>query len=203
MSARLKQNLESVDEEEYDAVLLGYALCSGGITGLKARTIPLVVPRAHDCITLFLGSRQRYHDYFFANSGTYFKTTGWIERGSDLEQANNSSSEIAQKLGLNMSRQQFIERYGKENGEYLYEQLTQMRYYSQLTFIETGVEPDDSFERQTFELAARRNWQYEKIQGDLTLLRKLLNGEWDENFLVVPPGKRIDFSYDDDIIKAV
>lgn len=203
MSARLKQNLESVDEEEYDAVLLGYALCSGGITGLKARTIPLVVPRAHDCITLFLGSRQRYHDYFFANSGTYFKTTGWIERGSDLEQANNSSSEIAQKLGLNMSRQQFIERYGKENGEYLYEQLTQMRYYSQLTFIETGVEPDDSFERQTLELAARRNWQYEKIQGDLTLLRKLLNGEWDENFLVVPPGKRIDFSYDDDIIKAV
>lgn len=203
MSARLKQNLESVDEEEYDAVLLGYALCSGGITGLEARTIPLVVPRAHDCITLFLGSRQRYHDYFFANSGTYFKTTGWIERGSDLEQANNSSSEIAQKLGLNMSRQQFIERYGKENGEYLYEQLTQMRYYSQLTFIETGVEPDDSFERQTFELAARRNWQYEKIQGDLTLLRKLLNGEWDENFLVVPPGKRIDFSYDDDIIKAV
>ena len=46
--------------------------------------IPLVPPAAHDCITLFLGSRQRYMEYFQAHPGAYFKTTGWIERGSDL-----------------------------------------------------------------------------------------------------------------------
>ncbi len=44
-------------------------------------SIPLVIPRAHDCITLFLGSKERYLDYFQSHPGVYFKTSGWIERG--------------------------------------------------------------------------------------------------------------------------
>ena len=64
MSARLTEVLAAVDESQYDAVLFGYALCSNGLVGLTARRIPLVVPRAHDCITLFLGSKERYLDYF-------------------------------------------------------------------------------------------------------------------------------------------
>ncbi|MDR0869815.1 MAG: DUF1638 domain-containing protein [Planctomycetaceae bacterium] len=207
MSNQLTEALAAVNESDYDAVLLGYALCSGGITGLKARTIPLVVPRAHDCITLFLGSRYRYRDYFFANSGTYFKTTGWLERSGDslsqLGEWNTGTSGIPSQMGMNMSKQELAKRYGQDNGEYLYEQLTKMKHYSKLAFIETGVEPNDSFEQQTQELAEQKNWQYEKLQGDLTLLRKLVNGNWDDDFLVVLPGQRIDFSYDDDIINAL
>ena len=71
---------------QYEAVLLGYGLCSNGLLGLRARAIPLVVPRAHDCITLFLGSKERYLDYFMSHPGVYFKTTGWIERGEGLAQ---------------------------------------------------------------------------------------------------------------------
>ncbi len=84
MSARLKEVLAAVDESGYEAVLLGYALCSNGLVGLAARTIPLVAARAHDCITLFLGGKERYLDYFLKNPGAYFKTSGWIERGEDL-----------------------------------------------------------------------------------------------------------------------
>jgi hypothetical protein len=43
----------------YDAVLLGYGLCSNSTVGLMARGVPLVLPRAHDCMTLYLGSRSR------------------------------------------------------------------------------------------------------------------------------------------------
>ena len=57
MSARLSEVLAAVDETKYEAVLLGYGLCSNGLVGLTARSIPLVVPRAHDCITLFLGEQ--------------------------------------------------------------------------------------------------------------------------------------------------
>ncbi len=65
---------------------LGYGLCSNGLVGLTARGRPVVLPRAHDCITLFLGSKERYLDYFNEHPGVYFKTTGWIERGDGSEQ---------------------------------------------------------------------------------------------------------------------
>ncbi|MDR0335573.1 MAG: DUF1638 domain-containing protein [Planctomycetaceae bacterium] len=201
MSSQLAEKINMVDETEYDAILLGYALCSGGIVGLTARTIPIVVPRAHDCITLFLGNRQRYHDYFFANSGTYFKTTGWIERGTGLGQGVPDN--VVEQLGLGMSFQKMVERYGEDNACYLRDQLSQMRFYTKLAFIETGVEPDDSFEQQTIALAQERQWEFEKLQGDLNLLDRLLNGFWDENdFLVVPPGQQIEFSYDDNIVQC-
>lgn len=199
MSGRIRQALEAVNENDYDAILLGYALCSGGIVGLEARKIPIIVPRAHDCITLFLGNRKTYQDYFFANPGTYFKTTGWIERGGELVQGVPDS--VAEKLGLNMSMQTMIDRYGEDNARYLWEQMAAMTFYTKLAFIETGVEPNDWYERATMKLAEERGWEFEKLRGDLSLLRQLLNGPWDNDFLVVPPGHRIGFSYDDEIVR--
>src|SRR5512133_1819809 len=77
MVEHLQNAVDRVDPEQYSAILLGYALCGTGLVGLTARTLPLVIPRAHDCITLFLGSRDRYLDYFQGNPGVYFRTTGW------------------------------------------------------------------------------------------------------------------------------
>ncbi|MCR4410952.1 MAG: DUF1638 domain-containing protein [Thermoguttaceae bacterium] len=202
MSARLAQAVSAVDESAYDAVLLGYALCSNGLVGLAARGIPLVVPRGHDCITLFLGSKERYLDYFQSHPGVYFKTSGWIERGENAQQNNPAS--IAQKSGMTQSYEDLVAKYGEDNARFLYEQLCNMtRNYSALAYIEMGIEPDDRFERHTRELAASRGWQYEKLQGDMSLLQALVDGRWDdERFLVVPPGHRVASSFDEKIIKA-
>src|SRR5262245_12311217 len=78
MAARIQEAIDGVCGD-FDAVLLGYGLCNNGLAGLCAHRVPLVVPRAHDCITLLLGSKERYLDYFEKNPGTYFKSTGWIE----------------------------------------------------------------------------------------------------------------------------
>ncbi len=203
MSRRLAEVLAQVDESGYEAVLLGYALCSNGLVGLAARSVPLVIPRAHDCITLFLGNKERYMEYFQANPGVYFKTSGWIERGEGSHQGNPQS--IAHKSGMMQSHEDLVARYGEDNAKFLYEQLCNMtRNYSKLTFIEMGIEPDDRFERETRELAASKGWRYEKLAGDMSLIRGLLDGPWDEDrYLVVPPGHRVAPSFDDGVIKAV
>ena len=168
MKNRLAEHLAAVNEECYDALLLGYGLCSGGISGLTAGTIPMVIPRAHDCITFFLGSRKRYHDYFFDNGGTYFMTTGWFEH----DNAFNYDSDM-------------------------------MPFYNKVAFIEMGIEPDDTLEQQARHIAEERHWEFEKVSGDLSLLRRLISGDWNEDFLIVPPGKQIRESYNDDVIELV
>ena len=202
MSGRLQEVLGEVDESNYDAVLLGYALCSNGLVGLTARSIPLVIPRGHDCITLFLGSKERYLDYFQNNPGVYFKTSGWIERGEGLDQLGPQS--IPQKTGMMQTYEELVAKYGEDNAKFLYEQLCNMtRNYKGMVYIEMGIEPDDRFERHARQQAAERGWKFEKIPGDMALIRHLLDGPWDDDrFLIVPPGHRVAPSFDENVIKA-
>jgi hypothetical protein len=75
----VQKRIDETDESIYEGILLGYALCSNGTVGIRARGIPLVIPRAHDCVTLFLGSKEKYKEHFADNPGTYYYTSGWLE----------------------------------------------------------------------------------------------------------------------------
>ena len=170
--------------------------------GLKAKTLPLVVPKAHDCIALLLGSRQRYAEYFDSHAGVYFRSPGWVERGGNLEQASNPL--LLKKVGVSYNLQELIDKYGEENGRYLYDQFTQyQRHYRQITYIETGLEANGQFEQSAREEAQQRGWSFEKIEGSLVLFEQLVSGLWPEmDFLIVPKGCQVAATYDDDIIRA-
>jgi uncharacterized protein DUF1638 len=203
-SADMLRTLQGVVDrtaaETYQGVLLGYGLCGNGVAGLTARAIPVVLPRAHDCITLFLGGKERYLEYFNTHPGVYFKTTGWIERGGSLDEGR---SQLAlDKSGFSMSYAEMVSKYGEENAKFLQDELHKYKLtYSQFTFIEMGVEPDDRFERCTVEEASRRGWKFEKVRGDMSLIQALVDGDWDPaRFLVVPPGHRIVARYDEGIV---
>jgi hypothetical protein len=202
MRARLQAALDSVDASRYDSVLLGYGLCNNGIAGLVARTIPLIVPRAHDCMTMFFGGRARYEEYFRANPGTYFLTSGWIERGEPSGELRQLSIQHAN--GMDMTLQQLIEKYGEENGQYLFEQLgDQTRHYRQLTFIAMGIEPDGTFQQRAREQAAAKGLRFQKEEGTMRLIQTLVNGPWnDDEFLTVPPRHRIALDYGAGLIAA-
>ena len=177
-------------------------MCSNGIAELPAVDCPIIVPRAHDCITLFLGDKDRYLDYFHKNPGVYFKTTGWIERGDDLLQSASGNDLLGFSQGT--THEDLVEQYGKEAADFLWEQFASMNGYQKLTFIEMGIEPDNRFEKATKELAEEKGWEFEKLTGRLELLQVLVNGDWDEErFLIVPPGHKIEPSFDESIIKAV
>lgn len=191
MVQRIQAAVNKVDESKYDAIVLGYALCNNGLVNLTARSIPIVLPRAHDCITLFMGSKQRYIDYFNNNPGVYFLTSGWIERGQDAGELSQLS--IQRKTGMDMSYEEMVEKYGEENAKYLWETLVDtLHNYGQYTYIHMGIEPDDRFEAHARKLAADKGWKFEKVQGDISLIQRLVNGVWnDDEVLVTQPGHRV------------
>lgn len=202
MSARLQEVLAQVDQQKYEAVLIGYGLCNNGVVGLTAGTVPLVIPRAHDCITLFLGSHQRYLDYFLSHPGVYYKTSGWIERGDGLIQIGHDS--VAQRSGMLQTYEDLVAKYGEDNAKFLWEELCNMtRNYGGMTYIAMGIEPDDRFEAHARRDAEQRGWKFERLAGDMALIQTLVDGPWDEaRFLVVAPGSAVAASFDDAVVKS-
>ena len=199
MRERLQGVIDATDAAGYEALALGYGLCNNGLVGLNARSVPLVLPRAHDCITAFLGSRERYARYFASHPGTYFRTTGWLERG---EAAGGAFGLPTQVGGLSLDRDAMVAKYGEDNARYLTEELGDLaRHYRRLAFIRMGLAVDDAFEARARDEARRRGWEYEPLQGDLALLERLVEGPWDDReFLIVPPGRRTVATHDERIL---
>ncbi len=201
MRPRLQACLNAVPPGAADAILLGYGLCNNGAAGLVARHTRLVVPRAHDCITLFMGSRSRYRAYFDSHPGTYYRTTGWIER-EDPDSAGDDT--VQRKLGLFMRFEELVEQYGEDNARYIMETMgTGVEHYSRLAYIRTGLPADDAFQARAETEAREKGWTFDAVQGSLDLLERLLGGRWDDDFLVVEPGHTIAATYDDTVIRAV
>ena len=123
--AQLRQNLQSqidaaaAEEQVYDAVLLGYGLCGNAISGLVAREYPLVIPRAHDCTTLFLGSRQAFQCHFAENPSQTWASVGYSEAGDTVM----SDDRTRNFLGLGQDYASLVEQYGEENAAYLIEAM--------------------------------------------------------------------------------
>jgi hypothetical protein len=200
MVERLQAAVDAVPPSSYDAILLGYGLCNNGIAGLRARHTPLVVPRAHDCMTLFLGSRSRYAEFFTENPGTYFYTSGWLERGEASGELRQLS--IQHQTGMDADYEELVKKYGEDNARFLYDQLCDYtKHYRQITFIDMGIGPQEQFKTMAEQKAADRGWTFTCARGDMRLLQNLVLGEWNgEEFLVVPPGQRIAVSHDDRIV---
>jgi hypothetical protein len=201
MSVQLQDEIDKVDPSLYSAILLGYGLCNNGVKGLHAK-LPLVIPRAHDCITLLLGSKEKYAEYFLKNPGTFFKSTGWVER--DKSGSDNQNS-ITTMLGMNKTYQEYVTLYGEENAKYLMETLGDtMKNYKKLAYIDTHVGDFAEYKNQTRKDAQEKGWEYEELSGDVNLLSRLLNGEWDKKeFLIVEPSCTLKPTYDDEIIDLV
>jgi len=165
----------------YDASLLGYGLCSNGIVGLSAR-IPIVIPRGHDCITLLLGSKDRYQQYFDSHRGVYWFSTGWI--GTDTQPG---------KEHYERTLKEYIEKYGEDNAKYLMEtQQNWLKEYNWAAYIDWGL-PDSKKEKDfTKHCAEFLGWSYDELKGDPGLIQRLVDGDWNnEEFLIVKPGEKI------------
>lgn len=201
----LQLAVNTVPEEDFDAVGLGYGLCNRGIVGLRAHGLPLVIPRAHDCLGMLLGSSQRYLAELEKQAGTYFQSAGWIEHlPADRTLRPLAAGEESRSGALSMSKEELITKYGEENAKFLMEEMANFtKHYKRLAYIQTPVKDADQRERKAGEIAAQQGWQFETLPGDLGWLRRLVDGEWsDSEFLTVKPGERVVLRYDEGIIGA-
>jgi hypothetical protein len=177
----------------YDAQLLGYGLCSNGIVGLHS-DIPIVVPRGHDCITLLLGSKDKYQDYFESHKGVYWFSPGWIE--TDTQPG---------KERFERTLKEYIKKYGQGNAAYLMEtEQNWLKEYHWATYIDWGFANSLAEKEYTKKAAEYLGWNYDLVKGDSTLMQRLVDGQWDEReFLIVRPGQKIGENLTGDgIIKA-
>ena len=198
MAAKIQEAVDRTPEGAYDAILLGYGLCGNGLDGLTARYACLVAPRAHDCIALLMGSRERYQAYFEGNPGTYYRSTGWLKRGRSLRRLAHHAMGVEDPLAA------LAGKYGEDDGRYLYAELTRYRSrYGKLTYIETGLEPGPAPIAEAAAEAADKGWSFERLPGDLAWLRRLVAGEWAETgFVVAGAGQRIVASHDAGVLKV-
>lgn len=187
-----------------DAVVLGYGLCGGATAGIVARDKPVVLPRAHDCITLFLGARERYADEM-AKPATYWYVADQLER-NDGYRAGVGGLAIGSDTDAQMDemRAEYVAKYGQENADYLMEVLGGWRaHYGRAAFVSMGVVDESGQEGEARDEADRRGWAFERVEGSMVLLKRLLDGDWDDDMLVLQPGERLAMSYDDAVVKAV
>ena len=76
--------------------------------------------------------------------------------------------------------------------------------YRSLTYIKWDELPFPEYEKKVEKKARDKNWTYDLVKGKNTLLKKLVDGEWDEeNFLFVPPKQYVIESYDEDVITVM
>ena len=61
-----------------ETILLLYGVCGNGLIGVKAKRCRLVMPRAHDCVSILLGSPDKHQAILKENPGTYFYSPGWV-----------------------------------------------------------------------------------------------------------------------------
>jgi hypothetical protein len=195
LRAQLAEAIKRAEEDPaVQAIVLVYGLCGLALAELAPRRCRLVVPRAHDCLTLFLGSKERYAAWMQAEPGTYWYAPGW-----NRERRVPGPERDAQL------RAAFTEKFGAADAEALLAlDRESFAHHTCAAYVDFGLPGDAEHRRYAEGCAAALGWRFAPEQGDAQLLRDLLHGPWDSaRFLVVQPGERIAFSPDAAIVKAV
>jgi hypothetical protein len=166
---------EAIDDipPSYETVLLLFGFCVNAMVDIEARSHRLVMPRAADCIPLFIGSRKEREAY---GTRTYFFTEGYLNSGGS---AVSDASRI-------------YERYGEEDGLFIMKKM--LGHYQDFAVVNTGVFDVDAVKARVDDFAKSLEIPVKLIPGSLRIIDALVAGGWqDDEFLVLEPGGKITF----------
>jgi len=144
--------------------------------GLRATTACLVIPRVDDCIAIFLGSCSAYRQQTKKEPGTYYLTKGWIEVG------DSPFSEY----------QRLVEKFGEAKAERMIRLM--LKNYTRLGFINTGQYEIGRYRDYARKTADKFDLRFEELDGSPALVKKMVFGPWDDEFLVVGAGETVQYT---------
>lgn len=194
---RLRTELQALIDRveaktDADAIVLVYGLCSRGTEGVRTSRCKMVIARAHDCITLLLGSKERYAQYVKDNPDTYWYSPGWNKHHIPPGQQRYETR-----------YNEYVEKYGEDNAQYLMEmEQGWFKTYGRATYVHLTIGKTDEDVEFTKQCADWLGWEYDQQAGDQKLLRDLLSGAWDDDrFVVLEPGRAFALVPDDRVIE--
>lgn len=152
----LQETIQEV-KDRTKQIILGYGLCSNGIVGLRAPPQGLIVTKAHDCISLFMGSREEYNKQFQQNPGTYYITPGWIKE---------------QKDPLGILENEYIPKLGPEIAKWGAKE--EIKNYTQIALINSGILDLTPYRSRAKENANYFDKIYLELSGNNRYLYKIL-----------------------------
>ncbi len=190
----LQAALDELDaRDDIDAVVLAYGLCGRGTVGLAPRRHKFVIPRAHDCITVFMGSKERYAEQQRACPNCYYYTPGW-----------NRERRVPGPERLEAMRAELSKNFDEDNVDFLIEtEREQWALHKKAVYLDLGTDDAETEAEYARRCADWLGWQFDHIHGDPSLLRDLLCGAWDtERFQIIEPGSRLGQSVDAAIMRS-
>lgn len=166
---------QAIDENDgaFETIVLGFGLCSNAVLGLRSRTSHLAIPRVDDCIAMLLGSQAQYKKEMAKAPGTYFLSKGWIDAG----------------ISIMDDIRQTAERYGLERAYKIQQKM--FGHYTRLVYIASENEDQEACRQVSREAAAALELEYQELKGNRRILQAMIDGRWDDGFIVVEPGKEI------------
>ncbi len=197
----LQKKIDSIGAP-YDALILGYGLCGNAANGLKAGSIPLIIPRAHDCSAILLGSHARFNELFGDNPSQAWTSAGYLERGSSMYREGGGEGEQNSLLG-GKTYEEYVKEYGEDNAKFLMETLSPKKHSDKMVYIDTEPTMHLKYKDDAKKYALDNKLKYVEFMGDMSMLKDLVDGKWtdEKRFLVVKPGKKIYAVYGDTVYR--
>lgn len=172
MPAAIQEKIDKANG--FDYIVLGYGACGNGIAGVKARQQPLIIPRAHDCITFFLGSMKAHLAHHEKCPGTYYLNKGWIEEKKD-------------PLGV---LDEYTEKYGRKTAEWVIQES--FKNYKRMVMVTTGTYDPAQYRARAMADAEYVKLAYEEIEGSTEFIMKIVRGpRKSDEFLTLKPGEEV------------
>ncbi len=172
---RLQEELDKISGVQ--RVLLAFGFCGNAVLGLKSGDYELVIPRADDCITLLLGSKEN-RERCCSQGGVYFLTKGWLEG----------------EINIWREYQAVLERFGPERTERIYRRM--LAHYKFLGLIDTGAYDLADLLPHVREISATLNLDLLILEGTDRYLKSFLSGPWnDDHFVIIPPLTTIELAH--------
>lgn len=155
-------------ESDYDELLFAYGNCGNGLLGLKSEQARMIIPKFGDCIDMLLCEKDNLERI---RTATYFLTQGWLrgEKTLDREYEHN------------------LKKYGEVRAKRVMNIM--FKNYKNLMLIDTGAYDVNASLPRVNDIGELIGLKVMIDQGSISPLEKLVSGQWDEAFCLIPPGR--------------